>query len=1069
MKNLYLDPKYRIETMEEFRELVRNPKKKIEYTNAWANYVRYGLGINVMPAAWQVIDAEMKFIPCNSWKEYQTKPIPEELHRRWLDEGAFKSGIVGILGHVFHRPDRLGCYLSEVDMDNAVAIQEIIKWKGDKSLVDFGRLGLVTQHTAKLDSSAKAYIYSRTPLTNKDPNVSKEDTTLPSWEIRCLGRMAVMPGSRHKKGDPMIIIKDGKLEPFTLSDEIEQQMFEEYSNNLCIKHGLTPYLTTKNRGNGNTNSNNDNTNNNVLRDTTPLDPQMARMLSSQIGSYDEAIEIKQHRRHKTMLKIADSILFRHSDDELVNMESLRDWFILINEHCCKPPLGMSERDRIWNDAVEYVGRQKAIESKRVLTVSEAIRERPGANKTVRGTIVSVSSIFKVAMRLDYRCCNCNTTNEGRVNHVTGTAYFASDNSDAVPKKCVNCGEKEFTLIDECCIITDGKVVKLQNVDLSTDLDETLEAMLLGDHTKDVSAGEVVIIQGSIYYGQSNLGSPAKLRKTIALMTARFVTYEGRQNIVITYRDIESFHRFAQLNQRHDIIARLISMTAPNVIGEEGYKLGVLRSIVGGRKTETSEKGRIDTLSIGDKGLGKSTVMREAVNMKPNARLITAQSASSRSALGIVDVANDVRTLTYGPIALSSGSLVGIDEIQTWQYDDQGSLLNVMQEGKFNLLKWGKDKKIAAETTIIAVANPQDIDYANRDSISIKEIKLLPPLLDRFDQIYVALDQVDEEKDWDYSGKWYDYTRERKLHNYNFILKYLVYAQNIRPILTPEAVITLRRFWIQLRQQGIAGKRSLGSIFRIAEATAKLRLREIVDNKIAQEVQESIQLMQQRLGEVVRIVEDPRDMAVAGAVEIIENTQTRIAFEEAVRLFCKENKCVRSWMYGGSRKELSTSTNKRFREVHDRFLQEVRKPDSKIVILSMSPLIVKWQTAKADTINTTATCTVNKNENENDQNDQNDQNDPDQNVGDQKSTADNGDKAKESPNQDSIFSTTNNESRSFRSFRSFSQNPIKGELDTNIWKRLMHIAALSVGASILSLRRIRGNLILVTVSRVKGVW
>ena len=95
-------------------------------------------------------------------------------------------------------------------MDNAVAIQEIIKWKGDKSLADFGSRGLVTQHTAKPDSSAKAYIYSRTPLTNKDSDVSKDDTALPSWEIRCLGRMAVMPGSRHKKGDPMIIIKDGK-------------------------------------------------------------------------------------------------------------------------------------------------------------------------------------------------------------------------------------------------------------------------------------------------------------------------------------------------------------------------------------------------------------------------------------------------------------------------------------------------------------------------------------------------------------------------------------------------------------------------------------------------------------------------------------------------------------------------------------------------------------------------------------------------------------------------------------------------------------------------------------------
>lgn len=193
---------------------------------------------------------------------------------------------------------------------------------------------------------------------------------------------------------------------------------------------------------------------------------------------------------------------------------------------------------------------------------------------------------------------------------------------------------------------------MQNVDLSSDLGETLEVMLLGEHTKDVKAGEVVIIQGSMHYGQSNLGSRAKTRKTIALMTAKFVTYEGRQDIVITDRDIESFHRFARLNHAtHDVIVRLVSMTAPNVIGEEGYKLGVLRSIVGGSKTETKEKGRIDTLSIGDKGLAKSAVMHEAIGMKPNARTITAQSASSKSALGIVESNNDSKTLIYGPICI----------------------------------------------------------------------------------------------------------------------------------------------------------------------------------------------------------------------------------------------------------------------------------------------------------------------------------------------------------------------------------------------------------------------------------
>jgi hypothetical protein len=74
-------------------------------------------------------------------------------------------------------------------------------------------------------------------------------------------------------------------------------------------------------------------------------------------------------------------------------------------------------------------------------------------------------------------------------------------------------------------------------------------------------------------------------------------------------------------------------------------------------------------------------------MHPNSRFITAHSASSKSALGIVDSNNDTKTLIYGPIPLSSGSLVGIDELQTWDFDEQGSLLSIMEEGEFFLLKY----------------------------------------------------------------------------------------------------------------------------------------------------------------------------------------------------------------------------------------------------------------------------------------------------------------------------------------------------------------------------------------------
>jgi DNA replicative helicase MCM subunit Mcm2 (Cdc46/Mcm family) len=114
---------------------------------------------------------------------------------------------------------------------------------------------------------------------------------------------------------------------------------------------------------------------------------------------------------------------------------------------------------------------------------------------------------------------------------------------------------------------DAKIVVLQNVDLTLDMDETLEVLLLSKDTENVRAGETVVIKGSIKYGHSNLGRAGKGKKTISLMTAKFLIYEGRKSVEITAADIESFHKFAKLNQGKDVIERLVSMTAPNVIGQ----------------------------------------------------------------------------------------------------------------------------------------------------------------------------------------------------------------------------------------------------------------------------------------------------------------------------------------------------------------------------------------------------------------------------------------------------------------------------------------------------------------------
>jgi replicative DNA helicase Mcm len=355
-------------------------------------------------------------------------------------------------------------------------------------------------------------------------------------------------------------------------------------------------------------------------------------------------------------------------------------------------------------------------------VSEAIREKPGEGKIVRGTVVSVSSPFKVTFKIVYRCPDCRTTNEGHSTTRGPMVYPLLQMQK--PSKCINCGEKDFEIDESRTEMDDAKIITLQNMDLSNgdQVDETLEVLLMGDNTKYTRAGEVVTINGNLKCGISNNGIPGKYRKTITLMDAKFVTYEDRKSFVITERDEKAFYRFVSINE-DTIIQRLVSMTAPNIIGEFDGKLGGLRSIVGG--DGENKRGRIHSLYVGDKGLGKTSLVREITKMHPNCRFITAHSASSISALGIVDSDNDTKTLIYGPIPLSSGALVGIDELQTWTHDEQGILLGVMEEGEIYLLKYGKNRPIIALTTILATVNPQDIRYVNRTSISKGEISILP--------------------------------------------------------------------------------------------------------------------------------------------------------------------------------------------------------------------------------------------------------------------------------------------------------------------------------------------------------
>ena len=162
--------------------------------------------------------------------------------------------------------------------------------------------------------------------------------------------------------------------------------------------------------------------------------------------------------------------------------------------------------------------------------------------------------------------------------------------------CYNCKNSSFIVHYEYVNVVR---VKLQDDEPDLQL-EQLTCLLYGADTMNIYAGETAVVKGRVEVeSRKNLLYP--------VLHTQSIKYERRQEHDITSENIDSFKRFAKIP---NVIDRLVSMFAPNVIGHNAEKLGILRSVSGA--PEGNIRGRIHTLLIGPPGVAKSMLGREAV-------------------------------------------------------------------------------------------------------------------------------------------------------------------------------------------------------------------------------------------------------------------------------------------------------------------------------------------------------------------------------------------------------------------------------------------------------------------------
>ena len=478
---------------------------------------------------------------------------------------------------------------------------------------------------------------------------------------------------------------------------------------------------------------------------------------------------------------------------------------------------------------------------------------------------------------------------------------------------------------------DAKFIQLEDIE-KLDENERLDVTLYENDITNVIPGEIVEIIGNMELMSKN--AKKNLIKTV-VVNATSIKYVNRKELVIRPKDITDFEDFAL---KENLIPRLISMFAPNVIGHNDAKLGLLRSIVGGYDHGQRAGGRVNTFMVGDPGTAKSPLGQEAAKIKPNSRHVSAPHASSKTITAIADKENEHVALKLGAIPLSRNAVVAIDEITAFPHDEQGRLLDVLEEGVLDVDKHGRHWTIPAPTTIIATANPINSKWARPDVISNDEINLIKTLLDRFQQTYAFRDGMEEEQINGFMSRM-NTIRKRKPHNYNFLRKYLIYASSIKvKTVTPEAENMLNEFWKAAKLKGILGIRMYFGLYSIAEAQAKLQSKDTIDEEIANQTMESVQLMMVQYDETVKATTTPKEVTYSKFLEILENNKVGVDIRELCKTACKEDQQIAAYL--GS--NWSITGNRKIQVILD-----MLRNHSHIKEIKSKPVVLQWVSSVSD--------------------------------------------------------------------------------------------------------------------------
>ena len=326
-------------------------------------------------------------------------------------------------------------------------------------------------------------------------------------------------------------------------------------------------------------------------------------------------------------------------------------------------------------------------------------------------------------------------------------------------------------------------------------------------------------------------------------------------------DISEINRIIELGKDPWIHRKILQSIAPSIYGYENIKEAIIYLLFGGVPKELEDikiRGELNVLLIGDPGTAKSQLLRYVAKLAPRGLYTSGRgtSAVGLTAAVLKDKESGEYSLEAGALVLADKGIACIDEIEKITPTDRVAIHEALEQGSVSIAKGGIVATLNARTAILAAANPSLGRYNAYTSI-IENISLPVTLLSRFDLIFLMRDVPEPTQDMNLSKHILSIHAGAASSTpipADLLRKYVTYARQLQPKLTPEAIGRIQEFYLKMRKASgdaegspiIVGPRQLEGLTRLSEARARAALREQVTQEDAEA---AIQIMMKSLEEV----------------------------------------------------------------------------------------------------------------------------------------------------------------------------------------------------------------------------